>query len=103
MRAADGAIAFGAIDARDNLFSPLRKTDARRVQPEGYAFLLQNLLCGGRHILVFTRDQAGALLDNRHLAAEAPVHLPEFETDVTAPDDNQPPRQEIDIHHRAVR
>ena len=44
----------------------------------------------------------GAHLDDRHLAAEAPEHLPELEADVAAADDDEVAREEVHVHHRAV-
>ena len=43
----------------------------------------------------------GAHLDDRHLGAEAAVHLRELEADVAAADDDQVPRQLVERQHRA--
>ncbi len=56
--------------------------------------------CG--HILVFAADQARAHLDDRHCAAEAPVHLREFEPDIAAADDQQVIGHEVDAHHAGI-
>src|SRR5262247_2871893 len=40
------------------------------------------------HILIFASEQLRTALDDRHAAAEAPKHLPEFEADI-APAQNQ--------------
>ena len=45
----------------------------------------------------------GAHLDDRHLAAEAAVHLGELEADVAAADDRPGARgRKSSVHHRAV-
>ena len=44
----------------------------------------------------------GAEFDHRHLASEAAIGLCEFKTDVTAAQDDEMRREEIDVHHRAV-
>ena len=49
------------------------------------------------------RDDARRHLDDGDAAAEAPVHLREFESDVAAADDDQVLRQEIDVHHAGAR
>ena len=41
-------------------------------------------------------------LDDGDFAAETSEHLPEFETDVAAADDDQVPGNEVELHHRAV-
>ena len=55
-----------------------------------------------RDVLVLARDQPRTLLDDRHLGAEAAVHLREFEADVAAADDDQMPRQRVELQDRAV-
>ena len=47
--------------------------------------------------LVLALDQARSLLDDGHLAAEAAVHLRKLEADVTAADDDEMTRQDIEI------
>ena len=42
-----------------------------------------------RHVVVLARDEPRRHLDHRDPAAEAPVHLREFEADVAAADDDQ--------------
>ena len=53
-------------------------------------------------ILVFAANQPRSHLDDRDFAAEAPEHLPELEPDITAADDDQMLREEVDLEHRAV-
>src|SRR5262249_9171102 len=55
-----------------------------------------------RDVLVLPRDQARPELDQGHLAAEAAIHLGEFESDVAAAQDDEMWRKKIDVHHRAV-
>src|SRR5262249_11797010 len=57
---------------------------------------------GGRNIFVFTRDQAMALFDYRDFAAKAAEHLPKLQADITSSNNNQMPRQKVDVHHRTV-
>jgi hypothetical protein len=57
--------------------------------------------CG--NLLVFVRDKPRRHLDDRDGAAEAAVHLAEFETDVAPADDHQMARQGVERHHRGVR
>src|SRR5262245_26712802 len=52
------------------------------------------------HILIFASEQLRRALDNRHAAAEAPKHLPEFESDVTSAQNQQAPRQFVQLHDR---
>ena len=49
----------------------------------------QNLANRFRDFFVLARDEARALLDDRHLRAEAAVHLRELQPDVAAADDDQ--------------
>ena len=102
MRTADPGRFAGAIDAGDDLFSALREADAFCVQPNGDAFLLQDVLDGRRHVFIFTVDQARSHFEDGDLAAKTPVHLPELQTDVAAAHDDQMFRQEVDIHHGTV-
>ena len=102
MRADDLGRALGAVDADGDLVAALGEADALGVQADIDAFALEDLLDRGGDILVFARDQARRHFDDRDLAAEAAEHLGEFEADIAAADDHQMPRQEIDLHHRAV-
>src|SRR6185503_4692815 len=73
------------------------------IQPDLDAFLLQDVFDGGRHIFIFTLNQARALLDDRDFAAKATIHLPELESDIAPANNDQMPRQKIDTHHGTVR
>jgi len=53
-------------------------------------------------VVVLARQQLGGALHDRHLRAEAPVHLRELEADVAAADHDQVPRHEVDLHDRLV-
>src|SRR5262245_31374816 len=53
-------------------------------------------------VFVFAADEPLPHLDDRDLGAEASKHLTEFETDVTAADDDQVPRKKVHRHHRAI-
>ena len=64
--------------------------------------MLDDLPDRGRHVFVLAADEPRPHLDDRDLGAEAPKHLTEFETDVTAADGDQVPREKVHRHHRAV-
>ncbi len=66
------------------------------------AFFLQNLADCLRDILVFARNQPRAALDDRHLRAEAAIHLGEFQPDITAAQHDQMVGQAVQRHHVAV-
>ena len=53
-------------------------------------------------VLVLAPDQPRRHLDDRHLGAEAPIHLREFEADVAAADDDEMPRHAVEREHRRV-
>jgi hypothetical protein len=55
-----------------------------------------------RDLFVLARDEARGLLDDRHLRAEASVHLRELKPDVAAADDDQVHGQLVEFEHRAV-
>ena len=79
-----------------------READALGIEVHRDAFVLEDALHRGRHVLVFVLDQPRAALDDRHLGAEAAVHLREFEPDIAAADDRQMPRQRVEIEDRRV-
>src|SRR5215831_16374656 len=41
--------------------------------------------------------------DDRYPAPKPAVHLAEFEADIAAADNDEMPRQKIDVHHRRIR
>ena len=94
---------FDAIDAdRDALArararlmhsAPVRTRDA---------FALEDRADRFRNVLVLAADQPRALLDHRHLRAEAPIHLRELEPDVAAADHHQMLGQPIEREHGGV-
>ena len=103
MRASDFWSALGAIDLGDDLLAAFREADAFGVQPDMHALELDDVLDRGRHVLVLVVDEPRRHLDDRHLAAEAAVHLPEFEADIAPADNDEMVRQKIDVHHRRIR
>src|SRR5438067_4569684 len=56
-----------------------------------------------RDVLVLARHESRLHLDDRHLAAEAPVHLPEFKADIAAADDNEMLGKPVESEKRAIR
>src|SRR5262249_15409014 len=110
-RTSDGKKNVSAGDLRRALAAFHADRDATVVSCERYAFGVQakldalklhDLLNGFRNVLVFAADQAWAHLDDCDFAAEAPVHLTEFQTDVAAADNDEVFGQKINIHHRGV-
>ena len=81
----------------------LCQRDTFRIQPDLYPLSLQNFAHGLGNIFVFTSNQARSHLYNRDFAAEAAIHLPKFQTNITSADDDKMLRQKIDVHHRRVR
>ena len=56
----------------------------------------------GRHVFVFTRDEPRPFFDHRHHATETAIHLRELEADITAPDDDQVLRENVQLENRGV-
>src|SRR5262249_17262473 len=82
--------------------SLLLHTDDLAVYAHVDAFLAEEIGDGVRDVLVLACDQPRRKLDDRHLAAETTVRLRKFNADVASSQDDQMPRQKIDVHHRAV-
>ena len=66
------------------------------------ALVLEDLLDGGRNVLVLTGCQPRPLLDDGDLGTEAPVHLGELERDVAAADDDEMFRQRVQVEDSDV-
>ena len=82
--------------------APGLEADAFRLEVHGDAFGFENLLNRGRDILILTRDQPRRHLHDGHLSAEAAVHLCELKADIAAADDDQMPRQRVELENRRV-
>src|ERR1700758_1961006 len=95
--------ADGTIDPNDDALAAFRDSDAGSVDPYTHTFTLQDPADRRGDVRVLALDQSRTHLDDRPLAAEASIHLGEFEPDIAASDDHQMPRQKIDRHHRGVR
>src|SRR5277367_4326358 len=65
-------------------------------------FGLEDLLDGGRDILVFAGRQPQAPLHDRHPGPEAAVHLRELQCDVAAAEDDQVGWQRVEFEDRDV-
>src|SRR4029077_14246527 len=76
---------------------------AFRSDPNLDAFALEYGLQFQRHLRIFARDQSWRHFHHRHAAAEAPVHLREFEPDITSAEDDEMLWQEVDVHHAGTR
>ena len=92
----------GAVHMRDNRRSPLRKANTVRVQANGDAFALENLLDGRGHIFVFTLNQAPTHFDDGDFTPKTPVHLSELQTDIAASHNDQVSGKKVDVHHGTV-
>src|SRR5262249_50280280 len=102
VRAGDVHEAIGTIRMRDDLFAAFGKADALRVEAHVYAFPFQDLLDGRGHILVFASYQALPHFDDRDLASETAIHLPELEPNIAAADNDEMRGEIVYFHHGAV-
>jgi hypothetical protein len=98
MRSADS----GFTNADFYLVAGFRYSCALGVQSHIDLFACQNVSNCVGYIVVFTAQEFRPAVDHYDLTPEAPVHLSELQADITAADDDQVARQEIDIHHRGV-
>ena len=94
---------FATVEADCDTVAVALDGDALGVQTDCDPFLLENLPDRIGHIFVLARDEALGHFDDGHFAAEATVHLREFESDIAAADDEQMIRQKVHLHHAAVR
>src|SRR5207248_9504698 len=67
------------------------------------AFACQDVVNGGRDVLVFATDQSWAHFDDRDLGAKASEHLPKLQPDIAAADNQEMAWDGIEIHQGAVR
>src|SRR5688500_10658385 len=88
MRPYDRPIAADAVDIDGYLLAALFQRDAFSAQPHLDAFSFEDCPDGFGNVLVFTLNQARPHLDDRHLAAEAAVHLSKLQTDIAAANDD---------------
>ncbi len=86
---------------RDAAITP-RDAKILRIQAKLDAFVFEDLLQSGGNFGIFPADDARPVFQHSNPTAEATVHLREFEADITAADDHQVRRQEIDLHHAGV-
>ena len=102
-----GAANFGrailAVDADEYVVTAPVEADALGIDAQIDTLAFEGLAYLGGDVGIFAMDEARGHLDHSHLAAEAAIHLREFEPDIAAADDHKMPRQKIDRHHRAVR
>ncbi|KAK0330873.1 hypothetical protein LTR94_031117, partial [Friedmanniomyces endolithicus] len=54
------------------------------------------------HVRVFASDQARTFFDDRHLGAEAAIHLGELQTDVAAADHDEMPGDRVQLKDAGV-
>ncbi len=74
----------------------------RDIHPQHDAFVFERLLQCRRNVRIFARQDAFAIVNNRHAAAEPPEHLPEFQPDVAAAEHQQMFRHRLQLHDRGV-
>ena len=84
-----------------NVVAARREADALGIEVHRDAFIFEDAFHGRGDVLVLVLDQPRAALDDRHLGAEAAIHLREFEPDIAAADDHQMPRQRVELEDRA--
>src|SRR5258708_7798338 len=102
VRSANLRAAIGAFELHHDVVALLGDAPTPRIQAKIDAFTGEKRRNGLRDILVLTRDEARAYLDDCDLATEASVHLSKLEANVAATEHQQMSGQEIDIHHRAI-
>src|SRR5262245_55521541 len=102
MRASKGSGALRRLSGQTNLAaSALFNTRGLGVEQDFDAVFAQNLRDLVGHVLIFASEQLRRALDNRHATAEAPEHLPKFETDVTSAQNQQMLGQFVEFHDRS--
>ena len=69
---------------------------------DGDALVLEDVLDGGRHVLVLAGGQPRPLLDDGDVGAEPPVHLRELQRDVAAADDDEMLWQRVEFEDADV-
>ena len=90
------------MQADDDALALFIQLHALRVRAQADALALEDRADLGGDVIVLARQQLRHSLDHRHLGAEAPVHLREFQPDIAAADDHQVRRPEIHLHDAAV-
>src|SRR5262249_46202152 len=78
------------------------ESDAFSLGTDGNAFLSQDSGDCLGDFRVFPPDQARTLLDDGHFAAEPPVDLGKLQPDVAAANDDEMPRQDLEVEDRGV-
>jgi hypothetical protein len=103
---------MGAFDRRTALFAfkiggdgscASAESNATSIQAKVDPFAGQDLFNRRRDVRVLTLHEVRSHLHDRHLGPESAKHLSEFQSDVTATDDQQVWRHGIQVHHRTVR
>src|SRR3954447_13940224 len=102
MTSCDAGRAFAAVHAHRDAIAGAGHLDARSIQPDVDTLVLQDLAHRVGDVFVLAADQTIGLLDHRYVAAEAAVHLREFEAYIASPHDDEVLGEEVHIHHAAV-
>ncbi len=102
MRADDLRFAGGAIDADRDLRAARFEPDAFGLEPDLYAFRLQDFADRIRDLLVLARHEPRRLFHHRDFRSQAPKHLRELEADVASANDDKAPGQGVEFKQRRV-
>src|ERR1700683_1220348 len=89
---------FFACDADGDTTIAFRQRNTFRIQPDVYAFSLQDFAHSLGHVFVLASNQARSHFHNRNLAPQAAIDLGELQSNVTAAVNNEMPAQAIDVH-----
>ena len=91
---------FFAREADGDTAIAFRQRDTFRIQPDVYAFSLQDFAHSLGNVFVLPPNQARSHFHNRDFAPEAAIDLSELQPDIASADDDEMLGQEIDVHHR---
>jgi hypothetical protein len=95
-------LVVGAIDTCSDIVAARFEVNALRACTYVDALFFEEASNGRGDVFVFTRDEAGGLLDDGDFASEAAEDLPEFEADVAAAYDNEMARQSLEFEDADV-
>src|ERR1700722_8232875 len=99
MRPCDLRQGPGASHSQADPEGMLRQANAFRLEVDLDAFRFEDLENSGGDAFIFAMNEARPHFDDGDLAAEAPVHLAEFEADVAATHDHQMLREKVHGHN----
>ena len=91
-----------AVEVDHYLIAFFFRTYAFGLETDVNSLVFENLLDRFGHVFVIALDQPRPHLDDGHLTAQAPIHLPELQADVASADDDQVLREEVHLHHGGI-